>query len=118
MRTDTHVVLTSQASAYISCPDGYKLIVELVTGRNDTRGPTYSLAYAPAGRPAVTTYSLTGTATADVPVLGGVWCNLSNICCVNGPLELYPGDALTITNTNFVANDVVQYNFIFRRVKL
>lgn len=119
-RTSTSVLATSSATHTLTCPAGHAYKVIYASARDETTGPAYTLTYTPNGQTAgvIRTYVGNMIAAKTYALLGGTeiltdpgaGIYYSNI---NGPLWMRPGDALVITNANYVALDVCYQLFIY-----
>jgi hypothetical protein len=117
---DAHVVETKTsvtsgaASATLTCSANKAIKVISVTGKNDTRAPTWTAVYTPDGG---TGAYLNDTNAAWVQgalcILVGGNANGANHAAVHGPIWMQASDELVITGANYVGGDTVLMEIVY-----
>lgn len=108
---------TSLGTEVLTCPAGYVYRVEFAKVMNGNRAPAPYLTIVKGGITMDITFLAAANAAVAIPVIGG-YENQENQIYVQGPIELYPGDSITIADDNFVAADVMEYGWFYKRLAI
>lgn len=115
--TETNVTSASQATGTLTGAANTNEKVVYASGKNSTRAASYTFDFTPNGGTAaqlVDTGATTNPTGINTILLGGVNQNgiSGEINAVINPIWLQAADVMVITNTNFVAADVMEFNYV------
>lgn len=105
----------------LTCPSGHRYIVKYASILNSTTGTGVTLSGSINGS-AITLLTYAATVTGVNMVTIGMPFTIDAVAgffpAIMNPIELNPGDSLTMTSDGFVALDAMQYVWVYEDVVL